>query len=77
MKITVQSNLKVVDYLDVTLNLTTGRYYPYRKPDRDPFYISAKSNHPPSIIRQIPTSIGTRVSGLSSDQDGAEIQRVQ
>jgi len=28
LKITVQSNLKVVNYLDVTLNLTTGKYYP-------------------------------------------------
>ena len=69
LKITVQSNLKVVDYLDVTLNLTTGKYYPYRKPDNDPLYINAKSNHPPSTIRQIPTSIGTRISGLSCDQD--------
>ena len=69
LKITVQSNLKVVDYLDVTLNLTTGRYYPYRKPDNDPLYINTKSNHPPSIIRQIPTSIGTRISSLSCDQD--------
>ena len=69
LKITVQSNLKVVDYLDVTLNLTTGKYYSYRKPDNDPLYINAKSNHPPSTIRQIPTSIGTRISGLSCDQD--------
>ena len=70
LKITVQSNLKVVDYLDVTLNLTTGRYYPFRKPDNDPLYINAKSNHPPSTIRQFPTSISTRISGLSYDQDG-------
>ena len=69
LKITVQGNLKVVNYLDVTLNPTTGRYFPYRKPDNDPLYINARSNHPPSIIRQIPTSIGTRVSSLSCDQD--------
>ena len=54
--------------LDVTLNLTTGRYYPFRKPDNDPLYINANSNHPPSTIRQIPTSIGARISGLSCDQ---------
>ena len=69
LKITVQSNLKVVDYLDVTLNLTTGKYYPFRKPDNDPLYINAKSNHPPSTIRQIPASISTRISGLSYNQD--------
>ena len=53
LKITVQSNLEVVDYLDVTLNLTTGKYYPFRKLDNDPLSINAKSNHPPTI-RQIP-----------------------
>ena len=44
-KITVQSSLKVVDYLDVTLNPPTGKYYPFRKPDNDPQYINAKSSH--------------------------------
>ena len=46
LKITVQSNLKVVDYLDVTLNLTAGKYCPFWKPDNDPLYINAKPNHP-------------------------------
>ena len=69
VKITVQSNLKVVNYLDVALNLTTGKYYPYRKPDNNPLYINANSNHPPSVIRQIPASICTRISGLSCDSD--------
>ena len=69
LKITVQSNLKVVNYLDVTLDLTTGKYYPYRKPDNNPLYINTNSNHPPSIIRQIPASISTRISGSSCDSD--------
>lgn len=68
LKITVQSHLMVVDYVDVKLNLTTRRYYPYRKPHNNPLYINAKSNHPPSTIRQIAESIGTRISGLSCNQ---------
>ena len=32
LQMTAQSNLKIVNYLDVTLNLTTAKYYPYRKP---------------------------------------------
>ena len=40
LKITVQSNLKIVNYLDVTLNLTTGKYYLFRKPDNNPLYIN-------------------------------------
>ena len=59
--------MKIVNYRDVTLNLTTGQYYPFRKPDNNPLYINSKSNHPPSIIRQIPASISTRISSLSCD----------
>ena len=67
LKITVQSNMKIFNYLDVTLNLTTGKYYPFRWPDNNPLYINVKSNHPPSIIGQIPASISTRISPLSCD----------
>ena len=70
LKITVQSNLKVVNYLDVTLFLKTGKYYPFRKPDNNPLYINAKSNHPPSIIKQVPASISSRISTLSCDANG-------
>lgn len=59
--------MKIVNYLDVTLNLTTGKYYPFRKPDNNPLYINAKSNHSASIIRQIPASISTWISSLSCD----------
>ena len=69
LKITVQSNLKVVDYLDITLNLESRKYHPYRKPGNDPLYINAKSNHPPSIIKEIQCSTGRRISALSSDRD--------
>ena len=77
LKTTVQSNLKVVDYLDVTLNLTTGKYYPFRKPANDPLYINAKSNHPPSTILQIPASRSTRISDLSCEQDEFDIKSLQ
>lgn len=59
--------MKIVNYLDVTLILTTGKYYPLRKPDNNPLYINTKSNHPASIIRQIPASISTWISSLSCD----------
>ena len=32
-------------------------------------YISVSSNHPPSIIKQIPSSINRRLSNLSSDEE--------
>ena len=33
LKVTVDTNLIQTDFLDVTLNLSTGRYWPYRKPN--------------------------------------------
>ena len=65
----IYCNPKIVNYLDVTLNLATAKYYPYRKPDNNPLYINAKSNHPPSIIKHLPASISTRISSLSCVPD--------
>lgn len=69
LKITVQTNLKTVNFLDVTLNMNTSEYQPYRKPNNEPIYISQHSNHPPAIIKNIPPAIERTVSGLSSNQD--------
>ena len=57
LKITAESNLNVVNFLDVTFDLSTGKYKPYTKPNDDPLYINKHSNYPPSILRQLPTSI--------------------
>ena len=38
--------MKIVNYLDVTFDLTNGTYCPYRKPNDHPQYINTKSNHP-------------------------------
>ena len=53
----------------MTLNLSTGKYQPYRKPCNYPLYINAKSNHPPPIIKNLPASISNRISGLSWDSN--------
>ena len=62
LDITTECNLTITDFLDVTLDLRNNKYYPFRKPNSDPLYINAKSNHPPSIIKQIPDMIGQRIS---------------
>ena len=33
LKISVEANKKVADFLDITLDLSTGSYKPYKKPD--------------------------------------------
>ena len=69
LTITIQTNLKSVDYLDITLNLTSGLFQPYRKQNDEPLYINAKSNHPPTVIKQIPAAINHRLSALSSNKE--------
>ena len=69
LNITIETNLAETDFLDVTLNLVTGKYLPYRKPNSDPLYINVKSNHPPTIIKDLPKMINKRLSDLSCNED--------
>ena len=72
LKITAQVNHQLVNFLDITLDLTNGKFTPYRKPNNEPLYVNSRSNHPPSIIKQIPKSINQRLLTLSSDQQSFE-----
>ena len=69
LKITVEANTTVVNFLDVTLDLKSGKYYPYTKEGNIPLYVHKKSNHPPSILKNIPKSIDRRLSEISSDKE--------
>ena len=68
LSITSEANLKIVNFLDVTLNLSTGKYQPYNKPNNDPKYIDFNSNHPPSVTQNFADSISTRINNLLSDE---------
>ena len=65
----VKSNVtsKIVNFLNVTLDLTTGKYKPYNKRGNIPLYINVKSNHPPNI-KNLPDNISRRINKLSSDK---------
>ena len=69
LQITIETNLTVADFLDVTLDLSKELYYPFKKPNNEILYINSQSNHPPSIIKQLPKTIAMRFSSLSSNQD--------
>ena len=69
LKITVEINLKCTDFLDVTFDLRKNIFYPFRKPNDEPLFINVKSNHPPTIIKQLPKMISERVSRNSSSMD--------
>ena len=49
--------------------MNTGTHKPYRKPNDETLYIHAKSNHPTNILKQLPISIETRLSNLSSNSE--------
>ena len=68
LSITCETNLKAVNFLDVTLNLTTGKYQPYNKPDNNPLHINILSIHPPNIIKNLPGNICKRINILSEDE---------
>ena len=69
LKVKADSLTPKANHLDVTFDLTSGRYWPYRKPNSETLYVNTLSNHPPNVIKQIPDSIGRRISSLSCDQE--------
>ncbi|GFS06185.1 inositol hexakisphosphate and diphosphoinositol-pentakisphosphate kinase 2 [Elysia marginata] len=56
-----------VDFLDVIFNLHTGLHKPYKEPNHRITYIHKESNHPPSIIKNLPQGIEKRRTNNSSD----------
>ena len=69
LSITCEANLCVTDYLDVTFNMDTGKYQPFRKENNTPLYINTKSNHPATVKSEIPNMVGNRLSDLSCDEE--------
>ena len=69
LKITISTSLTNTDVLDVTLDLFTEKYFPYRKRNDRPFYVNANSNHPPYILEQLPAVVNTSLSSLSINED--------
>ena len=68
LNITLQCNLKFVNYLDVSFNLSNVTYQRFCKPNNEIAYIHKESNHPPSVLRQILLSIESRLSKHSSNK---------
>ena len=69
LSIIVTTNITSADFLDVTFNLKTESYQPFRKPNNEPKYIDISSNHPPQVLKQLPKSIEKRLSEISSSKE--------
>ena len=70
LNITIRTNLKTVNFLDVKMNLDTCTYQLYRKPDDMSVYINRKLNHLPTIIKEITKALAKRISDFSSSEVG-------
>ena len=57
------------DYLDLNFFLLNHFYYPYRKDKIKINYINSKSNHLPTILKQMPIMIETRIFKNSSNKN--------
>ena len=57
------------DFLDVTFNLATKKYFPFWKANNTPLYINAFSNCPPRIIKRLPKMTNKRISDLSCNKE--------
>ena len=68
LKISIEQKGISVDFLDATLG-TDGSYKSYRKPNGITKYVNKASNHPPSILKNIPISIEKRLNTISSSED--------
>ena len=68
LSITINANQKVVDFLDVTLDLHSGLYKPFSKPNDTPVYVNRNSNHPRPILQNIPAAVNKRLSNISANE---------
>ena len=50
LDIIINCNMKIVNYLEVTLNLNDGSYRLYKKANEETNYIHVNSDQPPSIL---------------------------
>ena len=69
LQVTTEANMIETGFLDITLNFSSGKFWPYRKPNNQPLYIHAASNHPPIIKKHLPSMIAKRVSEISYNED--------
>ena len=68
LKIKIECNKKVVNYLDVTLDLFKSEHRPFRKENNTPIYVNAMSNHPPAVKKALPLNVNKRLNALSSNE---------
>ena len=68
LKVTIESNIKSTNFLDILFDLQTNTYRPFQKDNQNPLYINRQSNHPFKIKKELPNMIANRLSKLSCSE---------
>ena len=67
LRITIEPpNTKIVNFLDVRLNLTSNTVCPYKKPNDTTMFVHIKFNHLPTVLKEVLKSINNRLSKIST-----------
>ena len=61
--------MKVVNFLDITLDLGKEIFKPYMKENHTPVYVNNQSNHPPLVLKNIPLAVNRRLSKVSANEE--------
>ena len=69
LSITVKTNLKIPNFLNIHFEIKDNIYQPYKKLNDEPLYINKNSNHPLTDIKQILKAISKQVSDISSSRE--------
>ena len=69
LNITLDMNLIQVDFLDVSLNIQTNKFWPFKKQNSETIYINKHSNHPNYIKSEIPRMVNKRLCEISCNEE--------
>ena len=72
LEITITVSMHVANFLDTTLSLKDGKFWPYAKPNNTIKYVHTQSNHPRHVTKQIPYGVNKRLCELSCDREHFE-----
>ena len=76
LSITIDANLLETDFSDVSFNLNTVKYFPFKRQNNAPLYIHSKSTHPALIIKQFQSMTNKRISNLPCDETEFNIAKI-
>ena len=77
LAITIKINLFVVNIFTVQFNLLSASFKPYRKPNNDSIYVRKDSNHPLQVLKELPKTIGERISIIFCSKEIFEGSKIE